>query len=297
MASRVSNKIKLTSIDELLCVPNTDGTMEIEIEKIYPFENHPFKVLDDERMNELVESVRSNGVISPVLIRPDDEGSYEMISGHRRLHAATFAGLTKIPAFIKEMTDDEAVIAMVDGNLQREEVLPSEKAFSLKMKMDAIRHQGTCRTECDKLETRKSCDEVGEGFGIKGRQVQKYVRLTELNTDLLDLVDNKKLQIGLAVEISYFDKEVQAWLYEYIKENGTIRPEQVASLKAQENLENLTQYMVINIINGAITVKGPTKKVMLTEKKLDKYFPADYSGKKREQIIIELLEKWKAEQM
>ena len=297
MASRVSNKIKLTSIDELLCVPNTDGTMEIEIEKIYPFENHPFKVLDDERMNELVESIRSNGVISPVLIRPDDEGSYEMISGHRRLHAATLAGLTKIPAFIKEMTDDEAVIAMVDGNLQREEVLPSEKAFSLKMKMDAIRHQGTCRTKCAKLKTRKSCDEVGEGFGIKGRQVQKYVRLTELNSDLLDLVDNKKLQISLAVEISYFDKEVQTWLYEYIKENGMLRPEQVTALKDQENLENLTQYMVINIINGAITVKGPTKKVMLTEKKLDKYFPADYSGKKREQIIIELLEKWKAEQM
>ena len=144
MAGRAGQKIKLTSIDELLCVPETEGTIDIDIRAIYPFENHPFKVVDDEKMDELVESIKANGVLTPVLVRPDDEGTYEMISGHRRLHAAKRAGLLRIPAIVKEMTNDDAVIAMVDANVQREEVLPSEKAFAFKMKFEAIRHQGKC---------------------------------------------------------------------------------------------------------------------------------------------------------
>lgn len=140
MASRVGEKIKLTSIDELLCVPETNGTIEIELGLISAFENHPFRVVDDEKMEELVESIRQQGILSPVLVRPDDEGGYEMISGHRRLHAATIVGLKKIPAIVKELTDDEAIIAMVNANPQREEILPSERGFSLKMKMDAMRH-------------------------------------------------------------------------------------------------------------------------------------------------------------
>ena len=130
MAGRVGQKIKLTSIDELLCVPETEGTVDIDVRAIYPFENHPFKVLDDEKMDELVESIKANGVLTPVLLRPDDEGTYEMISGHRRLHAAKRAGLFRIPAIVKEMTNDEATIVMVDSNVQREEILPSEKAFA-----------------------------------------------------------------------------------------------------------------------------------------------------------------------
>ena len=145
MASRVGDKIKLTSIDELLCVPETNGTTEIELGLISAFENHPFRVVDDEKMEELVESIRQQGILSPVLVRPDDEGGYEMISGHRRLHAAKIVGLKKIPAIVRELTDDEAIIAMVNANLQREEILPSERGFSLKMKMDAMRHQGACR--------------------------------------------------------------------------------------------------------------------------------------------------------
>ena len=135
MASRVGDKIKLTSIDELLCVPETNGTTEIDLGLISAFENHPFRVVDDEKMEELVESIRQQGILSPVLVRPDDEGGYEMISGHRRLHAAKIVGLKKIPAIVRELTDDEAIIAMVNANLQREEILPSERGFSLKMKM------------------------------------------------------------------------------------------------------------------------------------------------------------------
>jgi len=298
MASRVGEKIKLTSIDELLCVPETNGTIEIELGLISAFENHPFRVVDDEKMEELVESIRQQGILSPVLVRPDDEGGYEMISGHRRLHAATIVGLKKIPAIVKELTDDEAIIAMVNANLQREEILPSERGFSLKMKMDAMRHQGSCRHDVAKLSAleRKTATIVGEGSGLTGRSVQRYIRLTELIPELLDMVDTKRLSLVNGVDISYFDKDVQKWLYEYIKDNGNLKPEQIAALKEQRNLENMTQYTVIAILNDALPKKSAVKKVSFSEKKLSKYFPADYSASKCERIITELLEKWKLEQ-
>ena len=298
MASRVGEKIKLTSIDELLCVPEMNGTVEIELGLISAFENHPFRVVDDEKMEELVESIRQQGILSPVLVRPDDEGGYEMISGHRRLHAATIVGLKKIPALVKELTDDEATIAMVNANLQREEILPSERGFSLKMKMDAMRHQGSCRHDVAKLSVveRKTATIVGEGSGLTGRSVQRYIRLTELIPELLELVDTKRLSLVNGVDISYFDKEVQKWLYEYIKDNGNLKPEQIAALKEQRNLENMTQYTVITILNNAVSQKSTVKKVSFSEKKLKKYFPEDYPASKCERIITELLEKWKAEQ-
>lgn len=298
MASRVGEKIKLTSIDELLCVPETNGTIEIELGLISAFENHPFRVVDDEKMDELVESIRQQGILSPVLVRPDDEGGYEMISGHRRLHAATIVGLKKIPAIVKELTDDEAIIAMVNANLQREEILPSERGFSLKMKMDAMRHQGSCRHDVAKLSVveRKTATIVGEGSGLTGRSVQRYIRLTELIPELLDMVDTKRLSLVNGVDISYFDKDVQKWLYEYIKDNGNLKPEQIAALKEQRNLENMTQYTVIAILNEALPKKSAVKKVSFSEKKLSKYFPADYPASKCERIITELLEKWKLEQ-
>lgn len=298
MASRVGEKIKLTSIDELLCVPETNGTIEIELGLISAFENHPFRVVDDEKMEELVESIRQQGILSPVLVRPDDEGGYEMISGHRRLHAATIVGLKKIPAIVKELTDDEAIIAMVNANLQREEILPSERGFSLKMKMDAMRHQGSCRHDVAKLSVaeRKTATIVGEGSGLTGRSVQRYIRLTELIPELLDMVDTKRLSLVNGVDISYFDKDVQKWLYEYIKDNGNLKPEQIAALKEQRNLENMTQYTVIAILNDALPKKSAVKKVSFSEKKLSKYFPADYPASKCERIITELLEKWKLEQ-
>lgn len=211
MKNRSGEKIKLASIDELLGVVNEESAMEIEISKIHPFKNHPFKVLDDEKMQDLVESVRINGVLTPVLLRMDDNEEYEMVSGHRRMHAAQLAGLTTIPAIVRELSDDDAIVAMVDANIQREELLPSEKAFAYKMKLEAMKRQGV-RTDLtlSQNETKLRSDEVlSKQVGESRAQVQRFVRLTELIPELLDLVDNKKLQFTVAVNISYIDKEVQ----------------------------------------------------------------------------------------
>lgn len=298
MAKRPGQKITMTSIDELLCVPDTEGTVDIEVEAIYPFENHPFKVVDDEKMEELVESIKANGVLTPVLVRPDDEGTYEMISGHRRLRAAKKAGLRKIPAIIKEMTDDEATIAMVDSNVQREEILPSEKAFAFKMKMDAIRHQGKSTDETLFPEETKSYsgDIVGKSEGLTRTQVYRYIRLTELIPKLLDMVDEKRLALAMAVEISYFNKNVQQWLYEYIKENGMIKQEQIMELRPYREDKNMTQEQLINILVKSRSTTEKRKKITITERKLNKYFPAYYSQTEIERVIVGLLEQWKAEQ-
>ena len=298
MAKRQGQKITMTSIDELLCVPDTEGTVDIEVESIYPFENHPFKVVDDEKMEELVESIKANGVLTPVLVRPDDEGTYEMISGHRRLRAAKRAGLRKIPAIIKEMTNDEAVIAMVDANVQREEILPSEKAFAFKMKMDAIRHQGQSTDETLFPEETKSYsgDIVGKSEGLTRTQVYRYIRLTELIPKLLDMVDEKRLALAMAVEISYFNKNVQQWLYEYIKENGMIKQEQIMELRPYREDKNMTQEQLINILVKSRSTTEKRKKITITERKLNKYFPAYYSQTEIEKVIVGLLEQWKAEQ-
>lgn len=288
-------KIHFESVEELLGAPITkEGASEIKIDQIFPFENHPFKVLDDDRMTELVESIKLNGVLSPVIVRPDDEGTYEMISGHRRMHAAKLAGLTTIPAIVKEMTNDEAVVLMVDANIQREEILPSERAFSLKMKMEAMNRQGQ-RTDLTlgRDVPKWSHEEIGEEAGISGRQVKRYIRLTELVPELLDLVDEKKLGMMLAVDISFFDKEIQHWLFEYIKENGFLKPAQVEALKNAPNIENVTQYTMIQLLNEALPEKKSCGKVSLSEKKLDKYFPSHFSAAQREKVIIGLLEEWK----
>lgn len=299
MARNINEKIKLTSIDELLGVPETRGTEDIDIELIHPFKNHPFRVVDDEKMDELVDSIIMQGVLTPVLVRPVGSGTYEMISGHRRLHAAKRARLRKIPAIVMDdLTDDEATIVMVNSNLQREEILPSERAFSLKMKMDALRHQGACRHYGDKLSPaeRKTAAIVGEGSGLAPRSVHRYISLTNLITELLDMVDKKELSLVTGVEISRFGMEVQKVLLEYIKKKGRIDPNQINILKQQPNLDNLTPYTVMTIMKEAADKKEKSKKVLLTERKLNKFFPEDYSAAKRERIIIELLEKWKQEQ-
>ncbi len=302
MAGRVAGKIKLQTVDELLGVPEIAGTQEIEIGRIHEFPNHPFKVLDDERMDMLIDSIRENGILNPVIVRPDKTGNYEMISGHRRLHAASIVGLNKIPAIVKEMTDDEAIIKMVDANIQREEILPSERAFSLKMKMDAMRRQGarvdveeTCRTECDK-SGKKTAAIVGEQVGLKARQVHKYIRLTELSNEILESIDQKKITIAMGVDLSYLDQQMQKWVYEYFKENGFLKPVQVEALKNHPNLSNASQHMIITILNEALPKKSTAAKVSLSEKKLDKYFPPHYSATERENVIIQLLEQWSAQQ-
>ena len=294
MASRAGQKIKLTSIDELLCVPETEGTVDIDVRAIYPFENHPFRVVDDEKMEELVESIKANGILTPVLVRPDDEGTYEMISGHRRLHAAKKAGLLKIPAIVKEMTNDDAVIAMVDANVQREEILPSERAFSLKMKMDAIKHQGKSASSTE--WTKRAGDVVGQAEGIGKSQVHKYIRLTELIPKLLDMVDEKRLALSVAVELSYMNKNVQQWIYEFIRENGMIKQEQLMELRKYRDDKNMTQEQLITILIGSASTVPTSKKITLNERKLHKFFPAYYSKAEMERVIFGLLEQWKQAQ-
>lgn len=289
---RPGQQVHLKSVDELLGITGEESSMEIEIQKIYGFRNHPFKVLDDERMEELVESVKINGILSPVLLRPGDHGKYEMISGHRRMHAAQLAGLTTIPAIIREMTDDEAVIVMVDANIQREELLPSEKAYAFKMKLDALRHQGTSRHEVGKLGV-ETASVVGEGSGMGGRQVQRYIRLTELIPELLALVDSKRLQFTLGVEASYLDKTVQKWLYEYIRDNGVVKPEQISALRKRAEEGSLNQIQMISVLNENLKGRLPARKVTIPEKKLNQFFPPNYSNADMEKIIFSLLKKWK----
>ncbi len=300
MKNRSGEKIKLASIDELLGVVNEESAMEIEISKIHPFKNHPFKVLDDEKMQDLVESVRINGVLTPVLLRMDENEEYEMVSGHRRMHAAQLAGLTTIPAIVRELSDDDAIVAMVDANIQREELLPSEKAFAYKMKLDAMKRQGirtdlTC-VQNEHKSGKKSRELLGEQVGISSVQVTRYIRLTELIPELLDLVDNKKLQFTVAVNISYIDKEVQEWIYEYISDTGFIKPKQIASLRNQLNDGPINQIQMLSIFNNCVMAKKVSRSLTFSEKKLTKYFPDDYTAKDMEQVIESLLEKWMQEQ-
>ena len=295
MAQRVGQKVKLSSIDELLGVPSMEGTVDLDVMTIYPFENHPFRVVDDEKMDELVESIKESGVLTPVLVRPDDEGNYEMISGHRRLHAAKRAGLRKIPAIIKEMTNDDATIAMVDSNMQREEILPSERAFSLKMKMDAMNHRGsrsdlTLSTERTKFH---SAESVGETVGLKHSQIHRYIRLTYLIPKLLDMVDAGRLALAVAQELSYFNNTYQQWLWEYIHENGMNKQEQLMDLRQYRDDDSLTQEQMIDILIQKRATPQIKKKVTFNERKLNKYFPAYYSQSEIERIMISLLEEWK----
>ena len=298
MAGRAGQKIKLTSIDELLCVPETEGTVDIDVRAIYPFENHPFKVLDDEKMDELVESIKANGVLTPVLLRPDDEGTYEMISGHRRLHAAKRAGLFRIPAIVKKMTNDEATIIMVDSNVQREEILPSEKAFAYRMKLEAIKRQGarTYLTSPQNGAKLVAADVVGQSMGVSGTQVSRMVRLTELIHPLLNMVDEKRLAVSVGVELSFMNKNVQQWIYEFIRENGMIKQEQLMELRKYRDDSNMTQDQLINILIGSASTTPVSKKITLNERKLHKFFPAYYSKTEMERVIFGLLEQWKQAQ-
>ena len=289
MKNRSGEKIKLASIDELLGVVNEESAMEIEISKIHPFKNHPFKVLDDEKMQDLVESVKINGVLTPVLLRMDENEDYEMVSGHRRMHAAQLAGLTTIPAIVRELSDDDAIVTMVDANIQREELLPSEKAFAYKMKLDAMKRQGirtdlTC-VQNEHKSGKKSRELLGEQVGISSVQVTRYIRLTELIPELLDLVDNKKLQFTVAVDISYIDKEVQGWIYEYICDTGFIKPKQIAALRNQLNDGPINQIQMLSIFNICVMAKKVSRSLTFSEKKLTKYFPDDYTAKDMEQVI------------
>lgn len=293
---RPGEMVQIKTVEELLGVVNEESAMDIEIYKIRSFQGHPFKVVDDDKMLELVESIKANGVLSPVLIRPCGNDLYEMISGHRRLHAAKLAGLTAIPSIIREMTDDEATIAMVDANIQREELLPSEKAWAYKMKKEAMAHQGE-RTDLTLGQNvpkfKRTTEAIADGTGESYKQIQRYIRLTELVPELLDLVDAKRLNFTVAVDVSYIDKEIQGWLNEYIHDNGPVKANQIAALREAIATGSMTQMKMIMILNDTQPGKKPSGKFTIPDKKLREYFPKEYSTDEMRSVIFALLDQWK----
>ena len=282
-------EIQLTSYNELLGIddsvnPGTDRIVEIPISDLHPFKGHPFKVLDDEKMTETAESIRNYGVLNPGLVRPRAEGGYEVVAGHRRKRGCELAGKDTMPVLIRNYSDDEAVIIMVDSNIQRENILPSEKAFAYKMKLEAMKHQGA-------KGTGDTADLVGKEAGDSGRKVQRYIRLTELLPELLDMVDNGKIKFIPAVSLSYLSKEEQAWVQACIKEKSvSVSGVMADALKKHSEDGKLTELAVQLILSEE---KKDTGKVTLPGNKIRRYFPKEYSRQQIEQVIFELLDNWK----
>ena len=277
-----------------------EQVQQIPIEELFPFKNHPFKVLDDESMQRTVESVEQYGVLSPLIARPRPEGGYEIISGHRRQHAAQLAGLETLPVIVRNMDDDAAVLLMVDSNLQRENILPSERAFAYKMKLEALKNQGarsdlTCGQIGHKSNGAKARDIVADESGDNARNVQRFIRLTNLVPELLDMVDEKKIAFNPAVELSYLDESQQRDFLEAIEDT-----QNAPSLSQAQRLKKLAQeghfsYDVAFAVMGE-EKKDELDKVVIKNDTLRKYFPRSYTPKQMEDTIIKLLEQWQRKQ-
>ena len=273
-----------------------EQVQQIPIGELLPFKNHPFKVLDDESMQRTVESVEQYGVLSPLIARPRPEGGYEIISGHRRQHAAQLAGLDTLPVIVRNMDDDAAVLLMVDSNLQRENILPSERAFAYKMKLEALKNQGarsdlTCGQFGHKLNGAKARDIVADESGDNARNVQRFIRLTNLVPELLDMVDEKKIAFNPAVELSYLDESQQRDFLEAMNDT-----QNAPSLSQAQRLKKLAQeghfsYDVAFAVMGE-EKKDELDKVVIKNDTLRKYFPRSYTPKQMEDTIIKLLEQW-----
>ncbi|MCI3019428.1 ParB/RepB/Spo0J family partition protein [[Clostridium] innocuum] len=263
---------------------------------LHPFEGHPFKVLDDELMEQTVESIRQIGVVSPLIVRPDPEGGFEILSGHRRLHAAQLAGLETVPVIVKEMDDDAAIIFMVDSNLQRENILPSERAFSYKMKLEAMKHQGergdlTSGQVGQKSVGTVSRDIVAEQAGDSSRNVQRFIRLTNLIPEILDMVDEKKIAFNPAVELSYLKTSEQKEFLEamdYAQASPSLSQAQRLKKLSQEG--GCTLDAMCEVMNEI--KKDELDHVTIKNEVLRKYFPKSYTPKQMQDTIIRLLEKW-----
>ena len=273
---------------------------QIPIGELFPFKNHPFKVLDDESMQRTVKSVEQYGVLSPLIARPRPEGGYEIISGHRRQHAAQLAGLDTLPVIVRNMDDDAAVLLMVDSNLQRENILPSERAFAYKMKLEALKNQGarsdlTCVQIGHKLNGAKARDIVADESGDNARNVQRFIRLTSLIPELLDMVDEKKIAFNPAVELSYLDESQQRDFLEAMNDT-----QNAPSLSQAQRLKKLAQeghfsYDVAFAVMGE-EKKDELDKVIIKNDTLRKYFPRSYTPKQMEDTIIKLLDQWQRKQ-
>mgnify|MGYP000985720358 CR=1 FL=1 len=275
-----------------------EQVQQIPIGELFPFKNHPFKVLDDESMQRTVESVEQYGVLSPLIARPRPEGGYEIISGHRRQHAAQLAGLDALPVIVRNMDDDAAVLLMVDSNLQRENILPSERAFAYKMKLEAIKNQGARSdltsgqiVQKSKLSIERVAEDAGEGY----KTVQRFIRLTNLVPELLDMVDEKKIAFNPAVELSYLDEAQQRDFLEAMNDT-----QNAPSLSQAQRLKKLAQeghfsYDVAFAVMGE-EKKDELDKVVIKNDTLRKYFPRSYTPKQMEDTIIKLLEQWQRKQ-
>ena len=298
MKSSAKN-IVLKSVDDIFQTEENradaqrERVQEIPLDQLKPFRNHPFKVCDDQRMLDTVDSIREYGVLVPAIARPDPEGGYELISGHRRKRGCEMAGLQTMPVIIRDLDDDAAVLVMVDSNIQREELLPSERAFAYKMKLEALKHQGarsdlTSRQVVGKLEM---ADVVGQNACESGRQVQRYIRLTELISELLDMVDERKLAFNPAVEVSYLKQDEQRMLLEAMDaEQTTPSLSQAQRLKKFSQEGRLTEEAMSAIMSEE--KKSDMDKVTLRSDTLRRYFPKSYTPKQMEQTIIKLLDVW-----
>ena len=274
--------------------PQAEKVIALSASLLEPFQGHPFRVASGEEMEQLKESIREYGVLSPLLVRPREDGRYEIVSGHRRKAACEALGITELPVLVRDMTDDEAVILMVDSNIQREHILPSEKAFAYKMKMEAIKHQGersdlTSRQVGEKSQT--SISLVANQAGESQRQVQRYIRLTELIPELLDMVDEKKIAFNPAYELSFLKKEEQTQLLDAMdSEQATPSLSQAQRLKKYSQEGHLTLDMM-RVIMGE-EKKSDLDKITFTSDTLRKYFPRSYTPQRMQETIIKLLEAW-----
>ena len=298
--------VSLNSYDDIFSTEETrqeeqrEQVQQIPIDELYPFKDHPFKVLDDEAMQRTVESVEQYGVLSPLIARPRPEGGYEIISGHRRQHAAQLARLDTLPVIVRQMDDDAAVLLMVDSNLQRETILPSERAFAYKMKLEAMKHQAGRPTQDNYSQVGNnfgtlSSEEMAEELGTSKNQIFRYIRLTNLVPELLDMVDEKKISFNPAVELSYLDTNQQRDFLEAMQDT-----QNAPSLSQAQRLKKLAQeghfsYDVAFAVMGE-EKKGELDKVVIKNDTLRKYFPRSYTPKQMEDTIIKLLDQWQRKQ-
>ena len=297
MKSSAKN-IKLASVDDLFSTEESriderlEKIVELPLTKLFPFKDHPFKVIDNESMLETAESVKQYGLLVPAIARPRDEGGYELVAGHRRKRACELAELETMPVIVRNLDDDAAIIIMVDSNLQRENILPSERAFAFKLKLEAIKRQGA-RTDLTSTQVAQklSAEKVGDDAGVSKDQVRRFIRLTHLIPELLSMVDEKKIALNPAVELSFLKDEEQTDLLEAMDmEQATPSLSQAQRLKKFSNEEKLSLEVMSAIMSEE--KKGDLDKVTLTGDKLKRYFPKSYTPKQMEETIIKLLEGW-----
>lgn len=283
-----ASKVKLNSFDDLFGTSErqtgVERVQEVPLSELHEFKGHPFKVVDDEKMREIVESIKNYGVLMPGIVRPMESGGYEIIAGHRRKHGCELAGLATMPVFVRDYSDDEATVIMVDSNIQREDILPSEKARAYSMKYEAMKHQGS--------KGGSTLDEVGEAAGESGKTVQRYVWLARLSGKLLDMVDKKKIGFMQGVDLSFLSARTQEWVEIVIEETGaSISTAQATKLKEYGKKDELTMPMVRLILAEE---KVKERKVVIKSDKIRRYFPDDYSNDDIEDVIYQLLEEWKS---